>query len=160
MMATPAQLEDIVAGELAWASARAMIVGTIVLLVILAFGLVASPWALLVPLAAGLSALAFAVLGLSYTSRARHMDQLTFLFTLGVTPMFLFSGVFFPVDKLPSPLSWIVQISPLYHVVEVMRALILGTVSAATIVHALVILLLVLVAWGLPTVLIRRRVNT
>ncbi len=157
MLATPASLEDVVAGELAWAATRAAFACVVMLVVLAAFGLVRSAWALLVPLVAGVGGLAFAAIGLAYTTRVRHMDHLTFYFTLFLTPMYLFSGVFFPLDRLPPAVQAVALASPLYHLVEAARDLVIGSVTAATAFHVLFLAGLAAVAFGVPARTLRRR---
>lgn len=157
MMTTPAELEDVVAGEVMWAATRSLISSSVMLVVLALFGLLRSPLFLLVPFVAAAGGVMFTVLGLSYTVRLRHMDQLTFMFSLGITPMYLFSGIFFPLDAMPAWLQAAAWISPLYHVVEVVRALILGTPSWMTLVHFAWMLGLIALFWGLPSKVLRRR---
>ncbi|MHB8604330.1 MAG: ABC transporter permease [Thermoplasmatota archaeon] len=157
MMSTPATLEDVVAGEIAWAMTRSAIYATVMLVVLAALRLVASPWALLIPLVALAGGAIFAVVGLAYTSLVKHMDQLTFYFTLFTTPMFLFSGIFFPVDTLPLPLRALAYATPLYHLVAVTRALILGGVGLATVGHLAVLLVAAAALFPLPVVVLRKK---
>lgn len=156
MLATPTTLHDVVAGELAWATTRAMTYAAIILAVVIAFGLVESPWALLTPLAALAGGLLVAILGLAYTALVRHVDQLTFWFTLFMTPQYLFSGIFFPLDGLPRWVTVAAQFLPLHHLVEVNRDLVLGTLSWTTAAHAGVLVVACVVLFPLPARLIRR----
>lgn len=160
MMTTPAELEDVVAGEVAWGATRSMIYAVVMLAVLAAFGLLRSWWALAIPLVAFVGGLMFMALGLSYTVRCRHMDQMTFLFTLGVTPMFLFSGVFFPLDGLPAWVQQAAWLSPLYHLVEVVRALALGKIGIAVAGHLAWMAGATLLVWGWPSQVLRRRLRT
>jgi lipooligosaccharide transport system permease protein len=157
MLATPAEAEDIVVGELLWAATRALIYAGVMMVVLLAFGLVRSPLALLAPPVAALGGLLFAALGLSYTAVVKHMDQLVFWFTLFVTPMFLVSGVFFPLEGFPAWVQALAWLLPLHHLVEVLRALVLGTVSAATMGHLAWIGAALAVFFPLPVHLLRRK---
>ncbi|HVM46197.1 MAG TPA: ABC transporter permease [Candidatus Thermoplasmatota archaeon] len=159
MMTTPADLEDVVAGEIAWGATRSLVYSIVMLGVLFAFGLIRSPYALLVPLVAFLGGTMFMVLGLAYTVRIKHMDQLTFLFTLGVTPMFLFSGVFFPLAGLPAWVQTVAWASPLYHLVEVVRALAIGALSSTTLLHLAWMVGVTLALWGLPSLVLRRRLR-
>lgn len=159
MMTTPADLEDVVAGEIAWGATRALIYSVVMLGVLAAFGLIRSPLALLIPLVAFLGGTMFMVVGLTYTVRVKHMDQLTFLFTLGVTPMFLFSGIFFPLAGLPAWVQTVAWASPLFHLVEVVRALAIGSVGAITAVHLAWMVGITLLLWGLPSLVLRRRLR-
>jgi lipooligosaccharide transport system permease protein len=160
MMATPAELEDVLAGEMAWGATRAFLYSIVMLLVLRAFGLVHSWWALLVPPVAVLAGFMFMAVGLSYTVRTRHMDQLTFFFTLGVTPMFLFSGIFFPLSGLPTAVQAVAWFSPLYHLVEVTRGLALGQVGVGLLGHVAWMLVVTALAWALPATVLRRRLRT
>lgn len=160
MMATPAELEDVLAGEFAWGATRAFLYSIVMLIVLRAFGLVHSWWALLIPPIAILAGLMFMAIGLSYTVRCRHMDQLTFFFTLGVTPMFLFSGIFFPLTGLPTPIQVVAWFSPLYHLVEVTRGLALGEVSIGLAGHFAWMVVVTALVWGLPALVLRKRLMT
>lgn len=160
MMTTPAELEDVVAGEIAWGATRSVVSSVVMLGVLLAFGLLRSWWALLVPLVALLGGLMFTTLGLAYTVGRKHMDQLTFLFTLGITPMYLFSGVFFPLDGFPAWAEGLAWLSPLYHVVEVVRGLTLGDVGAWMLLHVAILAAITLAFWSVPTRVLRRRLRT
>jgi lipooligosaccharide transport system permease protein len=157
MLTTPASAEDIVAGELLWATTRALIYSGVMLVVLAAFGLVRSPWALLAPPAAALGGLLVAVLGLAYTSLLKHIDQVVFWYTLFVTPQFLLSGVFFPLDGLPPAVQAAAGLLPLHHAVEIARALVLGNPSMATLGHLAWLAGVTLVAWPLPSVLLKRK---
>lgn len=159
MMATPAELEDVVAGEVAWGATRSFIYSIVMLGVLAAFGLLPSWWSLLIPLVAILGGVMIMLLGLAYTVGVKHMDQLTFLFTLGITPMFLFSGVFFPLEGLPVLVQRIAWLSPLYHIVEIVRPLALGTVSFGLLGHVAWILGVSLLFWGLPVMVLRRKLR-
>lgn len=160
MMTTPAELEDVVAGEVAWAATRSLISCVVMLAVLGMFGLLRSWMFIAVPLVALVGGIMFTLLGLSYCVTRRYMDQLTFMFSLGITPMYLFSGIFFPLDGLPAWLQDLAWLSPLFHVVEVVRALILGTPTWLTLVHAGILMALVVALWGLPSRILRRRLTS
>jgi len=133
MMATPVTVEDIVVGELLWATTRSTIYATVMLIVVAALGLTQSWYALLVPFMGVLGGMMFAVIGLTYTSFLKSIYHVNYFFTLFVTPLFLFSGVFYPLDPLPQIVKDIAFFSPLYHLVRVIRPLILGTVGIPVI---------------------------
>lgn len=157
MMTTPATLEDVVAGELLWATARAVLYASVMLLVLAVLGLVRSPWALAIPLLAALGGFVFAVMGLAYTSLVKHIDQLTFYFTLFVTPMFLFSGIFFPLDRLPAAVQIVAWLSPLYHLVAAARMLVLGNLGLAILAHVGILGAIALALFPLPSRVLRRK---
>jgi len=113
--AAPINLEDALLGELMWAISRGTIYGGIFALVVTGFGLV-SPLSLLalLPIVV-LTAWLFASIGLLFTSFIHVIDLYSFYYTLWLTPLFLFSGIFFPISRLPEwvqPLAWA---TPLFH---------------------------------------------
>ncbi len=100
MMATPVTVEDLVVGELLWATTKSTIYATVMLLVVAALGLAQSWFAVLVPFMGVLGGLMFAVIGLTYTSFLKSIYHVNYFFTLFVTPLFLFSGV---LSSRPAP---------------------------------------------------------
>ncbi len=128
MLATPLGPVDIALGEIGWALIRGGMYSTGFLVVMLALGLISSPWALLALPAALLVAFAFAAVGIAATSFMRSWQDFD-LVQLAVLPMFLFSATFFPLSVYPAPLQWLVQAFPLYHAVALMRGLTTGVVG-------------------------------
>lgn len=128
--ATPIGVVDLVLGELAWIGVRLSMVAAAFTLVIAAFGVRRSPWALLAVPAAVLTGLAFAAPILAYAATLKVGSAFNTLFRFVITPLFLFSGVFFPVTQLPEwlqPLAWF---TPLFHGVALTRGLTLGTLES------------------------------
>ncbi len=80
-----------------------------------------------------------------------------YYFTLVTTPMFLFCGVFYPVDSLPLIVQSVVAVLPLTHVVEVVRPLAIGAPVEHLGLHLGILVLYASVAFGLATRLIERR---
>lgn len=101
MLTTPLSAQDIVGGEFLWEAFRSIMYGMIFLVVLLAMGLVHSWWALLIPVPLVFAGILFAAPALWVSTRARTHEQLFYYFTLVITPMFMFSGVFFPLHRLP-----------------------------------------------------------
>lgn len=126
ILATPLDVEDIVTGEALWGATRALINGTAVLIVIAAFGLVRSPVAVVILPIVFLEGLLFACLSLFFTGLAPSIYTFNYYFTLFVTPLFFFSGVFFPLQQLPSLFLTVSWLTPLTHAVNLYRALVLG----------------------------------
>jgi lipooligosaccharide transport system permease protein len=132
IVATPVNAEDIVAGEYLWAGTRAALYGTAFLGMLTVIGLVSgsllisSPWALLIPPVLLVVGIMFSVMGTLFTSLISSIDFYAYYFTLVVTPLFLFSGIFFPIENFPSPVPEIAWFTPLYHAVNVCRALAIG----------------------------------
>lgn len=128
MLATPLGPVDIALGEIGWALIRGGMYATGFLAVMLALGLISSPWALLALPAALLVAFAFASIGIAATSFMRSWQDFD-LVQLAVLPMFLFSATFFPLAVYPPALQWVVEAFPLYHAVALMRGLTTGVVG-------------------------------
>ena len=99
----------------------------------------------------------FAIIGLTYTSCLKTIDQMNFYFTLFLTPLFLFSGVFYPLDHLPRTVQEIALLSPLYHLVSIIRPLVLGTVDTGVIFHLLWILAFIIILGVVPVNLLRKK---
>lgn len=135
MIAAPLTAADIVAGEYLWEAGRSLLYGMVFLAVLAAMGLVRSWWALLVPIPLVVAGVLFAAPALWVATNAKNFEQLFYYLSLVVMPMFLFSGVFFPVTHLPWSVRELIYLLPLYHVVFVLRGLVLGQVGMATVVH-------------------------
>ncbi|MDY6907188.1 MAG: ABC transporter permease [Chloroflexota bacterium] len=130
IITTPLNIEDVVAGEVLWGATRSLITACVVMIVVAAFGLVSSPWALLVLPLAVLEGLMFASIALLYTSLAPAVYSFNYFFTLFLTPMFFFSGVFFPLDRFPDIVQQLSWIAPLTPVTNLMRAAVSGEVAS------------------------------
>ncbi len=125
MLATPMNVGDIALGEIIWALGRGALYGLGFLAVMFAFGLVPSPLGVLALPASMLIGFATASAGLAATTFMRSWQDLDLLFVITL-PLFLFSGTFFPIDTFPEPLRTIVQFSPLYRGVDLVRGLTTG----------------------------------
>jgi len=134
ILATPVSLEDIVAGEILWGATKGFLSGTAMLLVMSLFGLVKSYWAVLTLGLAFLIGLLFASLSMIVTARAAAYDFFSYYFTLAIAPMFLFSGIFFPVTNLPDWAQTFAWFLPLTHGVNISRALFSGDLSLKLLV--------------------------
>ncbi|MBI2933454.1 MAG: ABC transporter permease [Planctomycetes bacterium] len=126
-LSTPVQIEDIVMGELLWAVTRALIYGLAFLVILAGFTLAGTPMlsgpgALALPLALALIGTLFALIGQLFTSKVNTIDLYSYYFTLWLSPLFIFSNVFFPVDRFPygAQIAWF---TPLYHGVRLTRGL-------------------------------------
>jgi len=127
MLATPLRVRDILFGTLAYIAARLTLTAAVFLVVLMGFGVAASAWSVLALPAAVLVGMAHATPIVAYAAWLDRETGFMLLYRLGVVPMFLFSGAFFPVAQLPGPLQWLAQLMPLYSGVELVRGLVLGT---------------------------------
>ena len=128
MLAGPLDVYDVLLGHLAWVAARLGIVVTIYLAVMAAFGTVLSPWALLALPAGVLTGMSFAAPIAAFSATQDTDTAFSTIYRLGVVPLFLFSGTFFPISQLPHLLEYLAYITPLYHGVALCRDLTLGQV--------------------------------
>lgn len=128
ILATPMGVHDVAAGEVIWALLRGALQAFAFLAVMAAVGLIESPLALLALPAALLIGMAFAGAGLAGATWIRSFVDFDYV-ALAMIPLFLFSGVFFPLSRYPETVSTVVQLTPLYQGVELQRALILGEVG-------------------------------
>jgi len=157
VITTPLNVEDVVVGEILWGATRSVLYGTVFLIVITIFGVVRSPLALLIPGLFLVSGLMFSVIGMTFTAVNPSIDYFTFYFALFITPMFMFSGVFFPLDALPAWVKTAAWLTPLSHVVNLSRALALGTLEIRHAWDLVWMLVVTGVLFPAPVVLMRRR---
>ena len=129
IMATPLSVEEVITGEIIWGATKSVMAGTIVLGVLSLFGLVRYPAGLAVIPLAFLGGLGFGVAGMLCTGYVKNIDAFNLPIFLFLTPMFLFSGTFFPIDTLPPWGQAVAQVLPLTHLVTLTRGLCFGTVS-------------------------------
>jgi lipooligosaccharide transport system permease protein len=148
MYATPISPRQIALGNILWFGARLLLISTVFTAIIVAFGAAISPLIVLTIPVAALTGLAFATPIAAFSATQRTPDRFAAIFRFGITPLFLFSGTFYPVESLPAivqPLAWI---TPLYHGVVLARGLSLGTIGTPQLPPELALLhLAVLVAF-------------
>lgn len=134
MLSTSLRPVDVAVGEIATSISRAFIYAVGFLLIMLVFGLVRSPFALLAIPCVLLLAFAFSAVGLAVTSfLSRYVQVEIALFF--VLPLFLFSGVLYPVEAYPPAIRSVVEALPMWHGVELLRAVLLDDGSNAAIEH-------------------------
>ena len=127
-LATPMRSGDVALGEISWALLRGVLYAAAFLVVMAAMGLIHSWWALAALPAAVLTGFAFAAAGMACTTYMRSWQDFEFI-TLATLPMFLFSTTFYLLSVYPRGIQYVVEITPLYQSVAVLRGLTLGLVS-------------------------------
>jgi len=157
IIATPLSIEDVVLGDMLYGSFKSVLYGSVILVVIFFLGLVASPWALLLPGVLFFSGLLFSVMGLTWTGLAKTFDHFNYYFTLILTPMFVYSGVFYPLEGMPDWIKEIIWFTPLIHVVNLARDLVLGRVGSHLLVDLAWIIGFTVIFINVPIALIRYR---
>jgi lipooligosaccharide transport system permease protein len=130
IIATPVNVEEVIAGELLWGATRATFNSAIVLAVVAAFGLISSPFFLVMMPVAFFGGLLFAALGMCFTALAPNIDFFNYPTFLLITPMFLISNTFIPLASFPSQLQTIaLAVLPLTHVADLSRVLVVSKVE-------------------------------
>ncbi len=158
MLATPLRARDVALGHLSWVGARLFVVSAFYLLVIALFGAVESWWGVLAIPAATLTGLAFAAPIFAFSASVERDSGFALIFRFVVTPMFLFSGTFFPVSQLPLLLEYVAYVTPLWHGVELCRGMTLGEIGfTAAVGHTAYLGLWVVVGGWLALRAFRRR---
>jgi lipooligosaccharide transport system permease protein len=136
MLATPLRVVDIMVGHLGYIFVRLLVTCVAFVLVLCLVGTFPFPTgAVLGLLAALLTGLALAAPVYAYSAGAEDEQGFSLIYRLGVMPMFLLSGAFFPVWNLATPLEWLAKITPLYHGVELCRMAALGEFRLMALVH-------------------------
>src|SRR6476646_1533558 len=160
MYATPISPRDIAFGNLAWIAARLTLICTIFTIVIVLFGAAESPTIVLAIPAAVLTGMAFACPIAAFAATQKTPNRFATIFRFGITPLFLFSGTFFPVSSLPAALQVLAWLTPLYHGVALTRGLSLGTAAddpIAMLVHVVYLATLAIVGAYLTIRNVQRR---
>jgi lipooligosaccharide transport system permease protein len=145
IVATPVNVEEVVAGELLWGATRATINTSIVLSVVAVFGLISTPLFLLVIPLAFFGGLMFASMAMCFTSVAPNIDFFNFPSFLFLTPMFFLCGTFFPLTSLPTAAQSVAMALPLTHVVNIVRGLVSGHLEPILGLNPLALILISLI---------------
>jgi len=147
ILATPMRVSDVALGEMLWALTRGSIYAATFLVLVAVMGevwgprILLSPMALVAAPAAVIVAASFSAMALLLTSLVSRREQFDYVMGLLIMPMFLFSGIFFPVSQMPFALRWVFQVVPLYHAVELLRGLTTGHMTAMLLWHLAFLLL-------------------
>jgi lipooligosaccharide transport system permease protein len=150
ILSTPMSVGDVALGEIGWALIRGGLY-SIGFLVVMAFlGLVVSPWVILAFPAALLVGFAFAAVGMAATSFMRTWQDFD-LIQLVILPLFLFSATFYPIETYPEALQTVVQLTPLYQGVNLIRSLAVGAISPVLLVHVAYLVVMGLVGLAITS---------
>ena len=156
VVSTPVGVEDATVGEVIWAIARGSVYSIGFVVVMLALGLVASPWAIFAIPAAVLVGFAFAALGAAVTTFVRQWQDLDTV-QLALQPMFLFSATFFPVTVYPPALRLLVEWTPLYRGIDLIRGLTTGAVGPAMLGDVVYLAVMGLIGVTIASLRLRRQ---
>ncbi len=157
MMATPLSMEEVMIGEIVWAATKSLIATVIMQGVISFFGLIRYPEGLLLLPLAFLGGLAFGSIGLLITAMVKGIEMFNLPVFLFITPMFLFSGTFFPLTNLPEWAQKVATVLPLTHLTRLARDLSLGQLSLGLLWSLLYLILFSVVFFNLAIHKMRKR---
>jgi lipooligosaccharide transport system permease protein len=149
ILAAPVDVEEVVTAEVAWLGVRAGAYGVTPLFVTMLFGLDPSWGMLLVPFIGALTGLGFAGLGVFAAAVVPKIDHFSYIQSALITPLFLVSGTFFPVEELPKALQVISNANPLYNCVELVRHAVIYGFETTDLLRVAVLIAFALVAWRL-----------
>lgn len=141
MLATPIEATDVVVGEVVYTVGKGTIYAAGFLLVMAAFGLTPSAWAVLCVPVAILVMFAFGGAGLAATTYMRSyldFDKVA----MAMVPLFLFSATFFPLERYPSGMATVIRWTPLYQGVDLARSVTLGELHPGLLWHVLYLLVM------------------
>src|SRR3984957_11533430 len=127
-LAAPLGARDVALSEIGWAVLRGILYSVPFLVVMAAMGLIVSPWAVLALPAAPLVSFATAAAGVALTTYMKSWQDFEYVLLVSA-PLFLFSGTFFPLSVYPRVIGDIVEWTPLYQGVVILRDLVLGAPS-------------------------------
>jgi lipooligosaccharide transport system permease protein len=146
ILAAPVDVEELVTAEVVWLGARAGLYGAAPLLVTMVFGLDPAWGMLLVPFIGAVTAFGFAALGVFAAASVGKIDHFSYIQSALITPLFLVSGTFFPIDELPQGAQIASNFNPLYHCVELVRHAVFG-LESVDLFHFAVLVGFALVTW-------------
>jgi len=147
MVATPLRPRDVYTGSVAWTAMRAGLGATVFLVVAALLGAIPSAWGVLAIPSAALTAAGFAAMLAAYAATQEVDLRFPLIMRLGILPLFLVSGTFFPIDQLPGWLQVCAWASPLWHGVELCRASTTGMLEAVDLAHLAFLVGFLWVGW-------------
>ncbi|WP_423183965.1 ABC transporter permease [Arthrobacter sp. NyZ413] len=146
---------DVAIGEIFLALLRGLLYATGFTAVMAVMGLVTTVWAILIIPASVLIAFGFASFGMGITSFMKTFQQMDWI-NFFLLPMFLFSATFYPLSVYPQYIQWLIQAMPLWHGVELLRQISIGSFSPATAVHVAYYLVMIVLGIMLTTGRLRK----
>jgi lipooligosaccharide transport system permease protein len=141
MLSTPISPGDVAVGETMWAVVRAMLYSVAFFNILLILGLIESWWGILILPACFVIGFGFAGAGIAAVTWMRNWQDFD-LIQLVMLPMFLFSATFYPISVFPEAIEWLIRVLPLYHGIQLVRTLSMGTVTAYQLFDVLYLLTL------------------
>lgn len=151
-LTTPLTAAELATGHVIWLGLRALLSSTLFTIVLVLFGIPTEWSTFAAPFAAAATGVAFGGPVSAFTGMRDTDNGFSVINRVVLTPLFLFSGAFFPLDQIPAAAAWIVRVFPVWHGVELCRGLIVGGPTALTLVgHSAYLALWILAGWFLAT---------
>ena len=157
ILMTPLGVVDLVLGEIVWGASKGVLSGVIMLLALPLFGVTPSPWVVALLPVLFLSGMFFSAFGLIMTALAKNYDFFNYFTSLVITPLFLFSGIFFPVQSMAQPVRGVLEILPLAPIVSLTRSLCYGRFGEPVLLKIVGSFLATACVVSLACCLLRRR---
>ncbi len=160
MLAAPMTVNNLIVGEMLWAGTKGFFFTFAVLCILAIFKIILLPYGLFAPFVGFLTGLMFASISLLVTSFVKNINHFNFYFTGFISPMFFFSGVVFPIEKLPDYIRPVAEIVPLTHSVRIVRSICTNTYKPILLFDMIyVILFIAIVGYFAISRLKKRLVN-
>ncbi|MCS6997074.1 MAG: ABC transporter permease [Casimicrobiaceae bacterium] len=153
----PLELRDVLLAEWLFAASKSALSCVAFVGALLLLGVSREATLVLVLPASALIGLAFAALALIMTALAKGYEFFAYWFSLGLMPLAMLSGVFFPMSQLPPALEQISWYLPMSHAVELIRPLVRGALPAYWVLHVAVLALYAVAGFALAYALVKRR---
>jgi lipooligosaccharide transport system permease protein len=136
ILCTPVNVESLALAEIGWGATKAAFDSLIILFVLLVFGVLRSPWSLLIPLVVIAAAAGLAALSLAYTASIPSINHFNYYLAFIFSTLWI-SGAYFPVQELPRALQYLAWVFPITSVVDVCRGLMVGRFDWTTLLKSL-----------------------
>ena len=156
-LTAPVSTRELALGEISWAVTRAIITATCVGTVAAAIGWIESIYGVGILLAAALIGVQFGAMGLIFAALAPNIHVLSLTFTVVASPLYFFSGAFYPISVLPNwvePIAWAAPLTPAVHLA---RGFATGNLEMSHLLSVIYMICLSAVLIPIATTLLRRR---
>lgn len=157
ILMAPVKAEELALGEILWGATKGIISGLIMLIAIPFFGVIPSFWTIVLLPVLLIEGILFASLGLIMTALARNYEFFNYFTSLLITPLFLFSGIFFPISTLSKGVQNVILLLPLTHAVHISRALCYGRFNESLPLNFIVLTAFAIASSWIAIILLKRR---
>ncbi len=157
ILMTPVSVEELALGEIVWGATKGLLSGSIMIISLPLFGVIPSLWTLALIPVLFLEGVLFAALGLIMTALASDYEFFNYFTSLFITPLFLFSGIFFSLKAMNPTIQRLSMALPLTYAVDLSRMLCYGQIEPDWLINIVVLTVLSLSSALIAIILIRQR---